>query len=70
MAQTVKDFRNDKVGSYNKNLRRIYREKYDDAVEDENFSIELVLFINTNKSEEYRDEISSASQKNRRTRRL
>ncbi|MGO2623888.1 MAG: hypothetical protein ACTH9C_03625, partial [Psychrobacter sp.] len=40
MAQTVKDFRNDKVGSYNKNLRRIYREKYDDAVEDENFSIE------------------------------
>lgn len=58
MAQTVKDFRNDKVGSYNKNLRRIYREKYDDAVEDENFSIELVLFINTNKSEEYRDEIS------------
>lgn len=57
MAQTVKDFRNDKVGSYNKNLRRIYREKYDDAVEDENFSIELVLFINTNKSEEYRDEI-------------
>ncbi|MGO3642178.1 MAG: AIPR family protein [Psychrobacter sp.] len=58
MAQTVKDFRNDKVGSYNKNLRRIYREKYDDAVEDEIFSIELVLFINTNKSEEYRDEIS------------
>lgn len=58
MAQTVKDFRTDKVGSYNKNLRRIYREKYDDAVEDENFSIELVLFINTNKSEEYRDEIS------------
>lgn len=58
MAQTVKDFRNDKVGSYNKNLRRIYREKYDDAVEDENFFIELVLFINTNKSEEYRDEIS------------
>ncbi len=58
MAQTVKDFRSDKVGSYNKNLRRIYREKYDDAVEDENFSIELVLFINTNKSEEYRDEIS------------
>lgn len=57
MAQTVRDFKSGKIGSYNKNLRRIYREKYDDAVEDEAFFIELVLFINTNKSEKYRDEV-------------
>ena len=57
MAQTVRDFKSGKIGSYNKNLRRIYREKYDDAVEDESFFIELVLFINTNKSEKYRDEV-------------
>lgn len=57
MAQTIQDFRTGKIGSYNKNLRRIYREKYDDAIEDENFFIELVLFINTNKSEKYREEI-------------
>lgn len=56
MAQTVSDFQCNKIGSFNKNLRRIYSEKYDDAVEDEN-SIQLVLFINTNKDERYQDEI-------------
>lgn len=56
MAQTVSDFQFNKIGSFNKNLRRIYSEKYDDAVEDEN-SIQLVLFINTNKDERYQDEI-------------
>lgn len=57
MAQTVQDFRTGKIGSYNKSLRRIYPEKYDDAVSDENFSIDLVLFINTNKTEQYKSEI-------------
>lgn len=57
MAQTVSDFSNAKVGSYNKELRRIYREKFDETVGDENFSISLVLFINTNKTEEYKQDI-------------
>ena len=57
MAQTVKDFEKEKIGSYNKNLRRIYREKYDDSSDDSNFTIELVLFINTNKSEQYKSDI-------------
>ena len=57
MAQTVRDFEREKIGAYNKNLRRIYREKYDDSSDDSNFTIELVLFINTNKSEKYKSEI-------------
>lgn len=57
MAQTVTDFRTGKIGSYNNALRRIYPEKYDDAVGDENFSINLVLFINTNKTEQYKSDI-------------
>lgn len=57
MSQTVNDFKNEKIGSYNKNLRRIYREKYDDANDDSNFSIELVLFLGLNKPEKRKEEI-------------
>lgn len=57
MSQTVNDFKNEKIGSYNKNLRRIYREKYDDANDDSNFSIELVLFLGLDKPEKRKEEI-------------
>jgi hypothetical protein len=57
MAQTVVDFRNEKIGGYNDRLRRIYREKYDDAFDDANFSIKLVLFLGFDKNEDYRSEI-------------
>lgn len=57
MSQTVSDFKNEKIGSYNKNLRRIYREKFDDAYDDSNFSIELVLFLGLNKPDKRKEEI-------------
>ncbi|MGJ8685658.1 MAG: AIPR family protein [Nonlabens sp.] len=57
MSQTASDFKNEKIGSYNKNLRRIYREKFDDANDDSNFSIELVLFLGLNKPDKRKEEI-------------
>ncbi len=57
MAQTVEDFKNEKIGNYNERLRRIYREKYDDASDDANFSIKLSLFLGFDKSQDYKDKI-------------
>ncbi len=59
MAQTVNDFKNEKVGNYNNRLRRIYREKYDDASDDTNFGFKLSLFLGTDKSQEYKDKIQN-----------
>ena len=57
MAQTVSDFHNEKIGSYNDKLRRIYREKFDDTSDDYNFSIELVLFLCFDKEDRYKEKI-------------
>ena len=57
MAQTVSDFKNEKIGNYNERLRRIYREKFDDASDDANFNIKLVLFLGFDKTEDYRNMI-------------
>lgn len=58
MSQTVSDFKNEKVGGYNDRLRRIFREKYDDASDDSNFStIKLVVFLGFDKEEEYKSRI-------------
>ena len=54
MAQTVSDFKNERIGAYNDRLRRIFREKYDDANDDANFTIKLVLFLGFNKDDEYK----------------
>lgn len=59
MAQTVQDFKNEKIGGYNRQIRRIYREKYDDACDDNNFSIKLVLFLGLNREEDYRSTMYS-----------
>lgn len=59
MAQTVSDFKNEKIGGYNDRLRRIFREKYDDAFDDANFTIKLVLFLGFNKDDEYKNFIHS-----------
>jgi hypothetical protein len=53
IAQTVSDFKNEKVGNYNDRLRRIYREKFDDASDDANFNIKLVLFLGFDKTDDY-----------------
>lgn len=55
MSQTVIDFKNERVGSYNDRLRRIYREKYDDASDDPNFRIKLAVFLGFDKSQETKD---------------
>ncbi len=57
MAQTVDDFNNERIGSYNDRLRRIYREKFDDASDDDSFNIELTLFLGFDKDEEYKKNI-------------
>jgi hypothetical protein len=57
MSQTVSDFKNEKVGGYNDRLRRIYREKYDDASDDSNFGIKLVLFLGLDKPQDFKDRI-------------
>jgi len=59
MAQTVSDFKNEKIGNYNDRLRRIYREKYDDASDDSNFGIKLALFLGFDKDQSYKDKIQS-----------
>ena len=59
MSQTVSDFKNEKIGSYNEKLRKIYREKYDDASNDPSFGIKLVLFLGVNKPQEYRNKIQN-----------
>jgi len=55
MSQTVEDFNNEKIGSYNTKLRKNFREKYDYASDDPSFSIELALFLGTNCSEETKE---------------
>lgn len=57
MAQTVSDFRSERIGSYNNRLRRIFSEKYDDAIDDSNFSIEMSLFLGFDKDEEHKEKI-------------
>ena len=52
MSQTVSDFNNEKIGNYNDRLRRIYREKYDDASDDSNFGIKLALFLGFDKAQD------------------
>ena len=59
MSQTVSDFKNEKVGSYNDRLRRIYREKYDDASDDSNFGIKLAVFLGFDKPQDYKDKVQS-----------
>ncbi|MCR9153362.1 MAG: AIPR family protein [Bacteroidetes bacterium] len=59
MSQTVSDFKNEKVGNYNDRLRRIYREKYDDASDDSNFGIKLALFLGFDKPQDYKDRIQN-----------
>jgi len=63
MAQTVKDFEVDTIGSYNANLRRIYRENYDDASDDPNFNIQLVLFIGVDKNDDTKRKIEQHLEK-------
>ncbi len=57
MAQTVKDFKDEKISNYNSKLRRVYREKYDDSCDDPNFKIKLTLFIGTELTNSYREVI-------------
>ncbi len=57
MAQTVIDFKDERVSSYNDRLRRIYREKYDYSYDDINFNIKLVLFLGLDKDESYKEMI-------------
>ena len=63
MAQTVNDFKNEKVGNYNDRLRRVYREKYDYCFDDANFSVKLVLFLGFDKNEDYKSMIYNHLQK-------
>lgn len=57
MAQTVFDFRAEKVGGYNDKLRKIYREKFDDASDGAEVNIKLVLVLGFDKNENYRNSL-------------
>ena len=45
MIATVRDFRNGATGRFNEKLREKYSSHYDDIKDENNFSIELVLFV-------------------------
>lgn len=64
MAETVSNFQNNNYAIYNENLIRIFLEKYQDAYEDNNFSIHLTIFINCEISEEKKEYIRDHIERN------
>jgi hypothetical protein len=54
---TVNSFKRNQIAKYNKNLQRIYLEKFDDAKDNSNFKYELVLFLGQDKSDHEKNKI-------------
>ena len=59
MIHTKNNFSNDRIAEYNDKLQKLYLDKQDEA-DGENTSIELALFLNTKKSDRYKEEIEES----------
>lgn len=59
MAQTVHNFEQDKISSYNEKLQRIYKIHFDNAKDDPKFNIQLALFLGCQVDDEWRERIET-----------